>query len=493
MNPQLSDGPVVPVQDIIQPMMHSNSHTDIIASLNIDLNNLKHTRRKTTHGIPSHQSNLLPGLMPRSLTPRKGYSLSKIETRLMKLHNKGISTYEKHGRKYIYGGTKEKIVLKILRWLVTESNRNDIFHMASVLIHGYRLYFSPTDMFDTLISFWDKPASRSARSSRMDMIRSSIMLFLTLWWERSIEQDFINDLEEKLMTWIEQLPENYKLPLMAKYERTKKEKTESSTMDIPRHLQTDTYYNFADVPEDIIASHLTISDVDLFMQMPILEFYKEKRDYFDSLFEASANFTRSIVGFIVEKKNIKDRCKAIKKILKISQSLERSHNYNSLMCCWAALNSSHVSRLSKTKKRLSKSTLDMWNSFEEKLSEIQNFSTLRNLMLKSRKQGSALIPWFELIIKGRNHVDEYPSVFYSGKTPLLYEEQTIINFTKLEHLNEIIEEFVACQKNCKDYKQILESKYNQSVKNTIKALASYSDQDLWELSHSCEPHQRKSF
>lgn len=454
-------------------------------SLKLNYTNLKNSRRQTALGISSRKQN------EHVLTPRKGHSLPKLEVRLMKLQHNGISTYEKNARKYIYGGTKEKIVLKILRWLVTEPNRNDIFHLVSVLINGFRLYVTSSELFKTLVSFWDKPTSRSARSSRLDMTRSAIMLFMTLWWEQSIEEDFINGIEGELVEWMENLPESYKLPLLAKYEKTKLEKTKTILFE-KLAPSNDIYQSIMDIPDDVIALHLTFLDIEAFMKISINEFFEIKRTQLEEVVEKSAILTRSLVGFVLERKNLKERCKAIKKILKIAVALENLHNYNALMACWGAINSHYVTRLTKTKKRLSKSTLDLWSHFEELLDGTQNFSSVRNVMSKRRKEHLPLVPWIELLVKGRNHVEEYPSVFYLGNDQVLYDGLPIINFAKLEHLNEVISEFIECKKNNKYFNQIWEGSLNFSVNNIIQSLQTYTDTELWELSHLCEKKGNKN-
>src|SRR5690606_33508733 len=74
------------------------------------------------------------------------------ESKLFKLHKKGICTYEKNGKKYIYGGTDKRIILKILKWLVTESKRDYVFHLVSVIINGLRKYHTSYELFKMLIS-----------------------------------------------------------------------------------------------------------------------------------------------------------------------------------------------------------------------------------------------------------------------------------------------------------------------------------------------------
>lgn len=468
---------------------------------------MKHQSKKLTHRTISQPNSLIYNPLSineygniiktkRSLSTRKFFNKDQNhESEFLKISKSGICTFSKNGKRSIFGGTLNKILSRILKWLVTEEKRETVIGTVKAFINGYRLLYSPVDFLNEVISFWDKEITISSGISSVEITRSAIMVFLNYWWESRIDIDFIADTDLHLKKWLGSIPEIYSKPLLSKYLKTFQQKhvhdkcnnTISNLLlsKVPKGL----YILEFDI--DTLADHLQFFNMFHFMKIPPSEIYSSNRPNWDYLLQKSVDITRWIAGSIVELESLSMRTKAIKKALKLIKKLLSRHDYNGAMSCWAGLNSVSVNRLIKTKKKLSNSANEMWKEYEIIFSESNNFSNLRKLMEKCVKQNLPIVPWLELITKGRNMIDEYPSLFNNNINPdSKYKNIPIINFSKLERMNELVEEFTKCQNAIKKVNLKIEPHSLATViQDYISSLSTYNDSELWELSLRCEKEE----
>lgn len=414
------------------------------------------------------------------------------ETKLIKLLRSGICAYEKKGKKHIYGGTGHKIVSRLLKWLVTVRNRDDIFRLLGVYFNGSGLHINTKESLIILLSFWDSPILIQNNRCK-NTTRSAIMLFLSYWWEKRLELDFVGEASEHLTEWLQTIPENYSKPLKSKYDRMvlaadNEVKTTNiinqTIFKLPQEL------GILDIDLTILAEHIKYRNVFMFLNIPLSELHSNDTSNLNNMMEYNANFTRWIVSCIVEKVQMMTRVKVLKKVLKLIKRLLALHDYNGAMCCWAAINSVSVYRLSKTFKRLPASSMDLLKSFRVIFSESCNFAQLRRDMEKSCKLKANMVPWIELINKGRNMIQEYPSTLNHQNVYGLrykYANVPLYNFAKMEHLSELAEEVLKYQKT--NQSVLIHATFSSNhaqLQEWFGTLPTKDEASLWESSLLCE-------
>jgi len=161
-----------------------------------------------------------------------------------------------------------------------------------------------------------------------------------------------------------------------------------------------------------------------------------------------------------------------------------NNNFNGLMCVWGGLNTVSVHRLTKTKKRLPKQVIDIWNSLEVKLSEEHNFGGVRAAARKKLQSGEPLVPWFELINKSRNSTSEYEDYLPT----LSPSDPKLLNFSKIYLLGEQILNFEKYKKSMEivDLYYDEDNKIDSVIRSYLEHLPTYSDEVLWKMSCRCE-------
>jgi len=149
------------------------------------------------------------------------------------------------------------------------------------------------------------------------------------------------------------------------------------------------------------------------------------------------------------------------------------------------LNTESVHRLTKTKKRLPKQVMEIWNALEVKLSEENNFGRVRKAIKRKIQCGEPVVPWFELLNKSRNSAAEYDDTIPT----LSPNDPQLINFAKVHLIGEQIIIFEKYKKSIEavDLSHDDENKIDSMVRTYLEHLPTYPDEVLWKMSCRCEP------
>eukprot|EP01125_Pyxidicula_operculata_P008816 TRINITY_DN2925_c0_g2_i3.p1 TRINITY_DN2925_c0_g2~~TRINITY_DN2925_c0_g2_i3.p1 ORF type:complete len:515 (+),score=103.27 TRINITY_DN2925_c0_g2_i3:256-1800(+) len=427
----------------------------------------------------------------------------------------GIKTYEKDGKKMIYGGTIEKIVSQLLEWLITDYQRNDIFRLVNIFLCGYKRYYTPEYLLQLLIDFWSEEGDKPDEDIKR--MRTSIVVFLSYWFE--IQFSDFSESPQLLETFMKNMTSEYRKPLISKIQSVHKVKPRpievlfDSSKDSKQSKLEPGKFGLLDLKPQQIADQWTILDMKNFLSIKREEFMKVEKDCvnWDRMMRRAAMLTRWVASEIVQVVERPKRVEVMRRFVLLAWALLENKNFNGLMCVWGGLNTVAVHRLTKTKKRLPKQVLDVWAALEEKLSEAQNFGRLRKAIQKQLQNSEPTVPWFELINKLRNWADQYDDfISVPGSTSsasatttttsgsvvstprkTMYNIVTtgpLINFSKLTLLGDQLTTFEKYKKNLEKVDLSMDgSKTDAIVRSYLEHLPTYDDDVLWKFSHQCEP------
>lgn len=464
----------------------------------------------------------------------------------------GVWAYERDGKMQIFGGTTSKLIGKLLDLLVTSPDRDHIYFLVHVFLHGARQFYNAAELLSVLLKYWDLRGDYPEPcGGNIDVVRSSIIFFLAAWFEKRFLMDFGNasdSAKPALEKFMRKLPSQYLQPLQAKLKRmTTQELPIPSVIFIkPLMSSTPSKLSLLDVKPIVLAGQWTLLDMRNFQAIQLSEFYasptyidilqqsgratlsnssstvsagglsstgtsgstpratsprptnslpttvEEARPEWTKLLSRGEAFTKWLAFSIVSLPQISHRTKALKRTLDLAIKFLDLNNFHGLMCTWGALNTGAVRRLTKTFRKLPRASVDILRSLDEKLSESNNFANLRWSIHKQRSQGQALIPWFELVAKNRNMLDEYDDVILPADFgPITRENRdaAIYSFSKFAKLSDQIEEFLSCQSNNRhlDLHSTQTHISEQIIQNWLSELGSTGEEELWRLSLLCEP------
>lgn len=493
---------------------------------------------------------------PRSLSER---APSKKKSKRPSKHEMvallGVWAYEREGKMQIFGGTTSKLIGKLLDLLVTSPDRDHIYFLVHVFLHGARQFYNAAELLSVLLKYWDLQGDYPEPcGGNLDVVRSSIIFFLAAWFEKRFLVDFgtaADSAKPALEKFMRKLPSQYLQPLQAKLKRmTTQEPPIPSVIFIkPLMSSTPSKLSLLDVKPAVLAGQWTLLDMRNFQAIHLSEFYaspshleiqqsgrstlssssssvsaggtssagtstgsvtpratsprpgggnsapttvEEARPEWTKLLTRGEAFTKWLAFSIVSLTQISHRTKALKRTLDLAIKFLELNNFHGLMCTWGALNTGAVRRLTKTFRKLPRASIDILRSLDEKLSESNNFANLRWSIHKQRSQGQALIPWFELVAKNRNMLEEYDDVITPPEFgPITREnrDKALYSFSKFAKLSDQIEEFLACQHNNRhlDLHSTQTHISEQIIQNWLSELGSTGEEELWRLSLICEP------
>jgi hypothetical protein len=432
---------------------------------------------------------------PGKTSRKKSKRPSKHE--MLQLH--GVWAYEREGKMQIFGGTTSKIIGKLLDLLVTSPDRDHIYFLVHIFLHGARQFYNAAELLSVLLKYWDlKGDYPDPCGGNIDIVRSSIIFFLAAWFEKRFLVDFgssDDSAKPALEKFIRKLAEQYAGPLAAKLKRyaTQEQPIPSVVFIKPLMSSSPNKLSLLDVKPAVIAGQWTLLDMRNFQNVQLAEFYAsaDERTEWNRMLTRGENLTKWLALSIVKETQISHRTKALKRAIDLALKFLEHNNFHGLMCTWGAINTNAVHRLSKTFKKLPRSSQEILKSLEEKLSEANNFANLRWSIHKQRSLGSPLIPWLELVAKNRNILDEFDDVVipHGDRVTIENRDTALFSFSKFAKFADQIEEFLSCQHN----NRLLDLHSTQThtaeviIQNWLGDLNPQGENELWQLSVQCEP------
>merc|ERR1712087_741065 len=106
---------------------------------------------------------------------------------------------------------------------------------------------------------------------------------------------------------------------------------------------------------------------------------------------------------ILSEESLRDRGKAIKRVIKMGERFKTLKNYNSLCAVLGALNSSPIHRLKSAWQRVPEKQLNLFESFKQIFVNTRNFRNFRQLF---RNMSPPAIPYFGLFLQDLVFIDD---------------------------------------------------------------------------------------
>merc|ERR1712032_894444 len=182
-------------------------------------------------------------------------------------------------------------------------------------------------------------------------------------------------------------------------------------------------YKLSSTTAEDFADQITVMDYNIFSAIAerecIGQAWKKKK-------EQSPNVLAMINQFNnLTEKSLKDRGKAIKRVIKMGERFKTLKNYNSLCAILGALNSSPIHRLKQAWQRVPEKQLAMFESFKIIFINTKNF---RNFRQTFRNISPPAIPYFGLFLQDLVFIDDGNELH--KKVDNFKQHGAMVNFSK---------------------------------------------------------------
>jgi len=272
-------------------------------------------------------------------------------------------------------------------------------------------------------------------------IQLKVIKSLRDWMKTYWDEDFLNDLEvqKELISWLADLEELKKQkqtecpwikPLSSmvskEFERFKlkspnqarkleniklfKLNPDSGIPQCLEHVSIKKGYKLSNTTAEDLADQITLMDYKIFSNIAERECIgqcwkkrKEESPNVLAMIQQFNNLTVFVQLQILSEKSLKDRSKAIKRVIKMGERFKELKNYNSLCAILGALNSSPIHRLKLAWQRVPEKTLNQFESFKQIFINTRNFRNFRTLF---RQVSPPAIPYFGLFLQDLVFIDD---------------------------------------------------------------------------------------
>lgn len=201
-----------------------------------------------------------------------------------------------------------------------------------------------------------------------------------------------------------------------------------------------TSWTLEDMHPEEIARQLWILEDALWKKIQPYEFMneawlredKEKRapNITEMIFASNVR-TNWMMYEILSKKDIRDRVRALDKVIYVAEAALRIHNYNAVMEIYAALQSSAVHRLKRTWELLAPEAWEAFDKIAKFVSSTGNFQNYREALKNDYNEGTPVIPYLGMYLTYLTFVNQ--------GNPNLIPDTDMINFNKWRSVSTIIQ------------------------------------------------------
>ncbi len=230
--------------------------------------------------------------------------------------------------------------------------------------------------------------------------------------------------------------------------------------------------------EEDIAKQMTLIDYNVYCKIRSTELldqawskpkYKYRARNIARLIARSNDVTLWVCSLIVWPKTLKERIRAMTKIVEIAYGLQKLNNFNSVVSFMSALNNSAVHRLKHTFEGLPEESLRQLKELKEATKLEQNRKNYRAAI--ARCEGPC-IPFIGVTLTDITFMDDATASFGRGG---------LVNVGKFEKLHGMVSEVLSFQSSTYDMAP------NEQLSNLLVELPHNSEDELFKLSLLREP------
>merc|ERR1719361_2378252 len=335
---------------------------------------------------------------------------------------------------------------QIIIWSTHENMRDSDTMETLVLTH--KQFTNSLTLLKNLRRRFDVPIPNDIRSDDVKTnefrqnvqkrIQLKVIKSLRDWMKTYWDDDFLHDLElqKELALWLADLAQQSKqkqrqCPWIAplsnmvnkEYERFKLKSPNQSARanalkfspktGVPTSLERVPIkkgYKLSSTTAEDLADQITVMDFNIFSHIAerecIGQAWKKKKEQSPNVLAMINQFNNLTVFVqlqILQEKSLKDRGKAIKRVIKMGERFKTLKNYNSLCAVLGALNSSPIHRLKSAWQRVPEKQLNLFESFKQIFVNTRNFRNFRQLF---RNMSPPAIPYFGLFLQDLVFIDD---------------------------------------------------------------------------------------
>ena len=370
----------------------------------------------------------------------------------------------------------------------------------------------------------DKNKISEFRLNVQKRIQLKVIKSLRDWMKQYWDEDFLNDLEvqKELNLWLEDLEQlrnkkNLECPWIGplfnmvckEYERFKlkspnQEKKEREKLQyllnergVPKHLESVSIkkgYKLSNTTAEDLSDQITLMDYKIFSNIAerecIGQAWKKKKEQSPNVLAMIQQFNNLTVFVqlqILSEKTLRDRSKAIKRIIKMGERFRELKNYNSLCAILGALNSSPIHRLKHAWQRVPERQLNQFESFKSIFVNTRNFRNFRQIF---RNCSPPAIPYFGLFLQDLVFIDDGNDQF--KQIDNFKQHGFMVNFNKCVRTMDRIKNIRLYQTN--SYLHIIKSQdYLQKILyEEFYKMKDFTEDKIWEISTAVKKADEKT-
>eukprot|EP01088_Endostelium_zonatum_P014277 TRINITY_DN3065_c0_g1_i1.p1 TRINITY_DN3065_c0_g1~~TRINITY_DN3065_c0_g1_i1.p1 ORF type:complete len:564 (-),score=87.49 TRINITY_DN3065_c0_g1_i1:81-1772(-) len=242
---------------------------------------------------------------------------------------------------------------------------------------------------------------------------------------------------------------------------------------------------YCEMPLVELAEQLTLIELDMFKVIREREFLNlnwkkpEKKRHSKHIVKMVDRFNK--VSFwvgtrIVREKDIKKRTSLLKRFIILADKCRELNNFNTLMEVLAGLNLHPVQRLKQTWANLSDKYISTMQGLEQLMESKKNYTMYREKLHYLAENKESTLPYLGVYLRDLTFIEE--------NTTFLKEQNTLINYEKIQLIGQVIREVQYFQK-VSDYKNLRASDQPPTIKY-LKKLKGLKEDMLDAKSLECE-------
>ncbi|ETO22779.1 hypothetical protein RFI_14414 [Reticulomyxa filosa] len=330
----------------------------------------------------------------------------------------------------------------------------------------------------------------------MRPIQLNVVKNLRSWMKMYWEEDFLGEegVQKQLETWVQQMQTESKkyswYGLLAEtvgneWKRLKKHGSKPRVVEkdylaveIPKK------FSFQNLSPDELADQITLMDFRIFRKIGARECigqaWKKKDNRVKSpnilaMIQQFNNLSTFVQIHILREKTLRDRVKAIKRIIKMGEQFRASRNYNSLCALFGALNCQPIHRLKLAWEKVPEKQKQVFEEFMVIFSRDFNHRNLRQLF---RNAPAPCIPHIaiflqDLVLIDDGHEDKKEVENLGGRK--------MVNFSKSQKMADRIKNIQMYQQH--PYTDIKENEVVQRILlEEFAKLKDVTEEDIWDMS-----------
>lgn len=230
--------------------------------------------------------------------------------------------------------------------------------------------------------------------------------------------------------------------------------------------------------EEEIARQLTLVDYRIYQNIQPVELlncawskdkYKYRAKNVLSLVARSTSLTMWVASMVLWQDSLKDRIRALTKLINVAMHLRKLNNFNSVMAVLAGINTSAVYRLKHTKAALSQQSQQIFQELQDLMDPTSAYGTYRQTL---RTVNPPLVPFLGTYLTDITFIEDGNPDYING----------LINYRKRELVYNVIQEIQQYQQTGYEYELV------DNIAHFLTELPICdNDDDLYKLSLAREP------